>query len=54
MLSVLHGLLFDATRFGHLVHHRFSRRGYDRPDVYDGSGAYALSPSMMQPGRFVS
>jgi fatty acid desaturase len=43
LLSILHGLPFDATRFGHLVHHRFSRHAYDRPDVYDGRGAYALA-----------
>ncbi|HKO08257.1 MAG TPA: fatty acid desaturase [Alphaproteobacteria bacterium] len=43
LLSVTHGLPFDATRVCHLVHHRFSRHGYDRPDVYDGRGAYALA-----------
>jgi fatty acid desaturase len=42
LLSVSHWLPFDATRFCHLVHHRFSRHAYDRPDVYDGRGAYAL------------
>jgi fatty acid desaturase len=43
MLSILHGLPFDATRFGHLVHHRFSRHAYDRPDAYDGRNAYAVA-----------
>ena len=43
VLSVTLGLPFEATRFGHLVHHRFSRHGYDRPDVYDGRGPYALA-----------
>lgn len=43
LLSILHGLPFDATRFGHLVHHRFSRHAYDRPDVYDGRGTYAVA-----------
>jgi fatty acid desaturase len=42
LLSVTLGLPFDATRFGHLVHHRFSRHSYDRPDVYDGRGSYML------------
>jgi fatty acid desaturase len=43
LLSVTHGLPFDATRVGHLVHHRFSRHSYDRPDVYEGRGAYVLA-----------
>ncbi len=43
LLSVSHWLPFDATRFCHLVHHRFSRHAYDRPDVYDGRGPYALA-----------
>jgi fatty acid desaturase len=42
-LSIMLGLPFDGTRFGHLVHHRFPRHGYDRPDVYDGRGSYALA-----------
>jgi len=43
LLSVAIGVPFDATRFSHLVHHRYSRHGYDRPDVYDGQGPYALA-----------
>lgn len=43
LLSVTLGLPFGATRFGHLVHHRYSRHGYDRPDVYNGRGPYALA-----------
>ena len=43
LLSVTLGLPFDATRFGHLVHHRFSRHAYDRSDVYDGRGSYLLA-----------
>ena len=43
VLSIMLGLPFDGTRLGHLVHHRFPRHGYDRPDVYDGRGPYALS-----------
>ncbi len=43
VLSILLGLPFDGTRFGHLVHHRFPRHGYDRPDVYPGFGSYALA-----------
>ena len=42
-LSILLGLPFDGTRFAHLVHHRFPRHGYDRPDVHAGSGSYALA-----------
>ncbi len=43
LLSITLGSPFDATRVGHLVHHRFSRHGYDRPDVHVGRGAYALA-----------
>ncbi len=43
LLSVTLGSPFDATRVGHLVHHRFSRHSYDRPDVHEGRGAYALA-----------
>jgi fatty acid desaturase len=43
LLSVIHWLPFDATRFCHLVHHRYSRHAYDRPDVYDGRGSYVLA-----------
>jgi fatty acid desaturase len=43
LLSVAHWLPFDATRFCHLVHHRYSRHAYDRPDVHETRGAYALA-----------
>jgi fatty acid desaturase len=43
VLSIIHWLPFDATRFCHLVHHRYSRHAYDRADVYDGNGAFALA-----------
>jgi fatty acid desaturase len=43
LLSVMHWLPFDATRYCHLVHHRFSRHAYDRADQYDGSGSYMLA-----------
>ena len=42
LLCVTLGLPFDGTRFGHMVHHRFSRHGHDRPDVYDGRMPYLL------------
>ena len=42
LLSVVHGLPFDGTRVCHLVHHRFSRHGYDRPDIYTGRAPHAL------------
>jgi fatty acid desaturase len=29
---------FDAVRFGHLMHHRFTREPFDRPDVHDAPG----------------
>ena len=43
VLSVTLGLPFDATRFSHLVHHRFPRHSYDRADQYDGHGPYILA-----------
>ena len=43
LLSVIHWLPYDATRYCHLVHHRFSRHAYDRADEYDGHGLYALA-----------
>ena len=43
LLSVTLGSPFDATRVGHLAHHRFSRHSYDRPDVHEGRGAYAFA-----------
>ncbi len=42
-LSLLMGLPFDCTRFGHLVHHRFPRHAFDRPDVYAGGGSYTVA-----------
>ncbi|MBV8260762.1 MAG: fatty acid desaturase [Paraburkholderia sp.] len=30
---------FDAVRFGHLMHHRFTREPFDRPDVHDAPGS---------------
>jgi fatty acid desaturase len=42
-LSVLLGAPFEATRFSHLLHHRFARHGYDRADRFDGEGLYALA-----------
>ncbi|HTH58920.1 MAG TPA: fatty acid desaturase [Paraburkholderia sp.] len=41
-LAIVLGLPFDAVRFGHLMHHRFTREPYDRPDVSD------LSPTRSQ------
>lgn len=36
-LSIAFMLPFDAARFGHLMHHRFTRESFDRPDVHDGT-----------------
>lgn len=33
LLSVLLGLPFEIMRFGHLLHHRFTRQPFDRPDI---------------------
>jgi fatty acid desaturase len=35
-LAIAFVLPFDAVRFGHLMHHRFTRESFDRPDVHDG------------------
>jgi fatty acid desaturase len=35
-LAIAFALPFDAVRFGHLMHHRFTRESFDRPDVHDG------------------
>lgn len=37
MLAIGFALPFEAARFGHLMHHRFTREPYDRPDVVDSS-----------------
>lgn len=36
-LAITFGLPYDAVRFGHLMHHRYTREAYDRPDVHDGT-----------------
>lgn len=33
VLALLLGLPFEIMRFGHLLHHRFTRQPYDRPDI---------------------
>jgi fatty acid desaturase len=38
MLAIVLSLPFEAVRFGHLMHHRFTREPYDRPDVHEGDG----------------
>jgi fatty acid desaturase len=35
-LAIAFVLPYDAVRFGHLMHHRFTRESFDRPDVHDG------------------
>ncbi|RFU47268.1 fatty acid desaturase [Paraburkholderia sp. DHOC27] len=36
-LAIAFALPFDAVRFGHLMHHRFTREPFDRPDVLDAT-----------------
>jgi fatty acid desaturase len=38
LLAIGLALPFDVVRFGHLMHHRFTREPYDRPDVDDATG----------------
>ena len=42
-LAVTFALPFDAARFGHLMHHRFTRESFDRPDVHDGKAHHVLA-----------
>jgi fatty acid desaturase len=42
-LSIAFVLPFDAVRFGHLMHHRFTREAHDRPDVHDGKTHHVLA-----------
>jgi fatty acid desaturase len=39
-LAIAFLLPFEAVRFGHLLHHRFTRESYDRPDRHDGKTPY--------------
>jgi fatty acid desaturase len=43
LLAIAFLLPFDAARFGHLMHHRYTRESYDRPDVHDGVTHPALA-----------
>jgi fatty acid desaturase len=36
LFAIAFALPYDAVRFGHLMHHRFTRESFDRPDVHDG------------------
>lgn len=38
LLAIGMAMPFDAVRFGHLMHHRFTREAFDRPDVDDAHG----------------
>ncbi|WP_321886032.1 fatty acid desaturase [Paraburkholderia bannensis] len=38
LLAIGLAMPFDAVRFGHLMHHRFTREAFDRPDVDDARG----------------
>lgn len=38
-LAIGLALPFDAVRFGHLMHHRFTREAFDRPDVIASRGS---------------
>ncbi|MGH8777503.1 fatty acid desaturase family protein [Paraburkholderia sp.] len=45
LLAIAFMLPFDAVRFGHLMHHRFTREPYDRPDVFDDATGHTSSTS---------
>jgi len=38
VLAIGLAMPFDAVRFGHLMHHRFTREPFDRPDVHEAPG----------------
>jgi fatty acid desaturase len=42
-LAIAFLLPYDAVRFGHLMHHRFTRETFDRPDVHDGVTHHLLA-----------
>jgi fatty acid desaturase len=42
-LAIAFVLPYDAVRFGHLMHHRFTREPFDRPDVHDGVTHHILA-----------
>ncbi|WP_445146719.1 fatty acid desaturase [Dyella sp. Tek66A03] len=42
-LAIAFMLPYDAVRFGHLMHHRFTREPFDRPDVHDGVTHHMLA-----------
>jgi len=37
ILAIAYLLPFEVVRFSHLMHHRFTREPFDRPDVYEGT-----------------
>jgi len=43
VLAIAFLLPYDAVRFGHLMHHRFTREPFDRPDVHDGVTHHILA-----------
>lgn len=43
VLAIAFVLPYDAARFGHLMHHRYTRESYDRPDVHDGVTHHLLA-----------
>ncbi|GLQ50529.1 fatty acid desaturase [Dyella flava] len=43
VLAIAFPLPYDAVRFGHLMHHRYTRESYDRPDVHDGVTHHLLA-----------
>lgn len=51
LLAIAFMLPFEAVRFGHLMHHRFTREPYDRPDVFDDSVASDTSETSGRPSR---
>lgn len=51
LLAIAFMLPFDAVRFGHLMHHRFTREPYDRPDVFDDGVASDASGAPSRTSR---
>lgn len=50
-LSLVLGLPYEIMRFGHLMHHRFTRQPYDQPDISTLPADASLAP---RAGRWLS
>ena len=52
LLAITYLLPFEVVRFSHLMHHRFTREPFDRPDVYQGK-SHRLQAWLIYTGRLL-